>query len=173
MGVYYNYSLWDETLVTLSPYICTLQKRQTLDAREFTTVLARLAVLSPHSMYIERCISAYDLIKSDDRSSLQRDTLNDYTIVKMNMPSVADYDLRKATTKFMKAKNCRPQQQFMDAANFKQKEYFVGFFVEAIERVLDRRKNFAILIFKCFWSVCQTCVSVCQYVTSIVCDSAS
>lgn len=128
MGVYYNYSLWDETLVTLSPYICTLQKRQTLDAG--TTVLARL-VLSPHSMYIERCISAYDLIKSDDRSSLQRDTLNDYTIVKMNMPSVADYDLRKATTKFMKTKNRRPQQQFMDAANFKQKEYFVGFFVEA------------------------------------------
>lgn len=129
MGVYYNYSLWDETLVTLSPYICTLQKRQTLDAG--TTVLARLVVLSPHSMYIERCISAYYLIKSDDRSSLQRDTLNDYMIVNMNMPSVADYDLRKATTKFMKAKNRRPQQQFMDAANFKQKEYFVGFFVEA------------------------------------------
>lgn len=139
-GVVVNYSHWDETLVTLLPYICTLQKRQTLDAGEFTTVLARLVALSPHNMYVERCISAYDLIKSDDRSSLQRDTLNDYMIVKMNMPPVADYDLRKATTKFMKAKNRRPQQQFMDGAKFKQQEYFVGFFVEARKSAGPQKK---------------------------------
>jgi len=119
-----NYSLWDGTLVTLLPYICTLQKRQTLDAGEFTTVLARLVAI----------------IKSDDRSSLQRDTLNDYMIAKMNMPPVAENDLRKATTKFMKAKNCRPQQQFMDGAKFKQQEYFVGFFVEARKSAGPQKK---------------------------------
>ena len=69
----------------------------------------------------------YDLIKSDDRSSLQRTTLNDYMIVQMR--PVANYDLRKPTVKFIKAKNHRPQQHF--TTKFKQQEFFVGFFEEA------------------------------------------
>ena len=140
----------------------TLQKRQTLDAGEFTTVLARLVGLSPHNMYIECCISAYDLIKSDDRSSLQRDTLNDYMIVKMNMPPVADYDLQKATTKLMKAKNRWPQQQLMNGAKFKQQEYFVGFFAEARKSAGPKQKTLqsSFLVFlECGSNLC-FCVSV-------------
>ena len=44
-------------------------------------MLCRIASLSPHNMFVESCISSYDLIKDDDRLNLSRSTMNDYLMV--------------------------------------------------------------------------------------------
>ena len=37
-------------------------------------LIAQTVAVSPHNMFVESAISAYDLIKSDDRSSFKRET---------------------------------------------------------------------------------------------------
>ena len=125
-GAIINYSLWDETMLSLLPYLCKLQKRQVLNVEQLLVVIARLVALSPHNMYVEQCISAYDMIKSEDRSSLKRDTLNDYMIVKMNMPPVATYDMKIPVLKYLNHKKRKPQKDFSNGEKFKQQEYFVN-----------------------------------------------
>ena len=64
-------------VLTLLPKLCELSKRTCLDAED---CLKWIVAVSPHNMFVEFAISAYDLIKSDDRASLRRETLNDYTL---------------------------------------------------------------------------------------------
>ena len=42
-----------------------------LSADSALEMISRIAVLSPHNMFVEKCISSYDLIKDDDRVSYQ------------------------------------------------------------------------------------------------------
>ena len=83
-------------------------------------------------MFVERCISSYDLIKDDDRASLSRDTMNDYLMVRVNMPVLASFDMRRAVIKYLKQKDRRPH--FVDIAKYKSQRWFTGVFVEANER---------------------------------------
>lgn len=53
---------------------------------------ARIVAATPHSCDVERLISAYNRLKTIDRSSLAPETLNDYLHVIVNMPDLADYN---------------------------------------------------------------------------------
>ena len=100
------------------------------DAEDCLKLIARIVAVSPHNMFVESAISAYDLIKSDDRASLKRDTLNDYLIVKLNMPPLASIDLRPAVYNFLKDKDRSPQKHF-NLSTVKKQEYYHGFFIES------------------------------------------
>ena len=63
------------------------------DYRPTCIVLARIVTTIPHLMDVERIISSYNRIKSTDRSSLSNDTLNDYLVIRHNMPCVAQFDV--------------------------------------------------------------------------------
>ena len=141
-----KYKLWETSLLTMLQSLCKMQRMEIMEGtEEILTVYSRLVALSPHNMFVERCISVYDLMKTEDRSSLQRSTLNDYMIVKLNMPPLAEFDIRKAVNKFLKAKvQRRPQTNFGDAVKFKQHRYFNGFFCEATcdeHNVTKKQKN--------------------------------
>jgi len=71
-----------------------------LSADSALEMISRIAVQSPHNMFVERCISSYDLIKDDDRASLSRGTMNDYLMMRVNMPELASFDMRRAVIKF-------------------------------------------------------------------------
>jgi len=43
-------------------------------------------------MFVERLVSAHDLIKSDMRASMSRETLNYYFTVKESMDAVSTFD---------------------------------------------------------------------------------
>lgn len=57
-----------QTLLTLLPTICGFKLQ---DNEECLKLIARIVAVSPHNMFVEAAISAYDLIKSDDCSSLK------------------------------------------------------------------------------------------------------
>ena len=75
-------------------------------------------------MFVESCISSCDLIKDDDRSSLSRSTMNDYMIVRLNMPPLVDFDIRKAALQFLKWKKRRPHD--INMRKFKSQAWFKG-----------------------------------------------
>jgi hypothetical protein len=93
-------------------------------------LIGRILAVSPHNMFLESAISTYDLIKSDDRSSLKRETLNDYLMINLNMPPLTSIDLQPAVFKFVHDKNRRPQKNFT-MSTFKKQEYYHGFFPKA------------------------------------------
>ena len=75
----------------------------------FATAAARIMSLFPHSMYVERLVSSHNLIKSETRASMDRETLNDYLTVKESMGSLAAFDARRTIAKWMSLKQCRPK----------------------------------------------------------------
>ena len=62
--------------------------------------LARIVAAKPHSMDAEKLISSYNLIKSAD-GSLSGDTLQDYLVVRHNMPCTAKFDARQVVEVWM------------------------------------------------------------------------
>lgn len=75
----------------------------------FATAAARIMSLFPHSMYVERLVSSHNLIKSETRASMDRETLNDYLTVKESMGPLAAFDARRTIAKWMSLKQCRPK----------------------------------------------------------------
>ena len=61
------------------------------DYQPTIVVLARITAAKPHPMDVEGIVSNYNLIKLTDCSSLSGDTLQDYLVVRHNMPSVAKF----------------------------------------------------------------------------------
>ena len=82
--------------------------------------LARVIAAKLHSMDVERIVSSYDLIKSTDRSSLSGDTLQDYLVVRHNMASIANFDVRPAVEEWMRRRERRPRQ---DRDNMQQHQF--------------------------------------------------
>jgi hypothetical protein len=64
--------------------------------RVISVALARILVAKPHSCDVERLISAYNVIKDDDRCSLAANTIDAYLHVHINMPVLSDFDVRPA-----------------------------------------------------------------------------
>ena len=93
-------------------------------------LIAWIVAVSPHNMFVESAISAYDLIKSDDRSSLKRETLSDYMTIKLNMTPVTSVDLGPVVVGFLKDKGRCPQKNF-NMKVVKKQEYYQGFFEES------------------------------------------
>ena len=73
-----------------------------LDYKPAIVALARIIAAKPHSKHVERIVSSYNLIKSTDRSSLSGDTVQDYLVVRHNMPPVTKFDVRPATEDWIK-----------------------------------------------------------------------
>ena len=91
-----NGFLAEETLLTFFQKLCTHKNAGMVALTDALTLMARVTATAPHSMFVEQAISCYDLIKDDDRASLSRSTINDYMTVKVNMPTVSQFDIRKA-----------------------------------------------------------------------------
>ena len=73
-------------------------------------LITQIVAVSLHNMFVESAFLAYNLIKSDDRSSLKRETLNDYMTIKFNMPTVKSIDLRSVVVAFLNDKDRLPQK---------------------------------------------------------------
>ena len=120
------------SFLTLLKKLCVLTNKTMLSASMGLTMISRVAALSPHNMFVERCISCYDLIKDDDRSSLSRETMNDYLMVKINMPPLINFDMRRAVLKYLNKKERHPHA--VNMPKYKSQRWFSGVFVEADER---------------------------------------
>jgi hypothetical protein len=86
--------------------------------------LARLLVAKPHSTDVERLISAYNLLKDDDRSSLSATTIDAYLHVHINAPPLVNYDCRPAVNAWMNQASRRPHP--VEKAT--QQDWFAGVF---------------------------------------------
>ena len=78
------------------------------DYQPTIVALARVIAAKPHSMDVERIVSSYNLIKSMDHSSLSGDALQDYLVVRHNMASVANFDVRPAVEEWISRRERRP-----------------------------------------------------------------
>ena len=89
--------------------------------------LARVIAAKPHSCDVERLVSAYNLIKDDDRTSLNAETVDAYLHVHVNMPVLAEFDVRPALHYWVKKvdHHKRKSQKATEQA------WFVGVFREA------------------------------------------
>ena len=102
--------------------------RQTLHVNEWkplSTALSRLIAAKPHSADVERLISSYNILKTDDRASLHSDTIRAYLQLRENMPPLANWDPRPAVSMWLTNKNRRPEQTHKKAH---EQEYFNGIF---------------------------------------------
>ena len=88
--------------------------------------LARIVAAKPHLMDVERLVSSYNLIKSTDRSSLSGETLQNYLIVRHNMPCIAKLDVRQVVEGWMSKTQRKPQQD-RDIIKFMHQEYVASF----------------------------------------------
>ena len=125
-------NLTDVSFLQLLSKLFSFIATNDLVAHSGLEMLCHIASLSPHNMFVESCISSYDLIKDDDRSNLSRSTMNGYLMVRLNMPPLVCFDIRKAALNFLKRKNRRPHTIKMD--KFKSQGWFKGVFNEADER---------------------------------------
>ena len=131
-GAYTAMNLKECSFLGLVKNLCSLTNKKMLTADSALQLISRIAVLSPHNMFVERCISSYDLIKDDDRASISRDTMNDYMMVRINMPVLANFDMCRAVMKYLREKDRRPHS--VDIVKYKSQRWFTGVFVEANER---------------------------------------
>jgi len=60
--------------------------------------------MKPHSADVERLISYYNIIKTSDRSQLSPDTIKDSLYIKLNMPTLSEFNPHNAVLKWLKAK---------------------------------------------------------------------
>lgn len=74
---------------------------------EIATVLARIFACTPHSADCERTISANNLLKTNQRMSLNISTENYYIYVHFNLPELEKWDPRPAVKKFTTDANRR------------------------------------------------------------------
>ena len=65
------------------------------DWRTVSIAIARVVDAKPHSCDIKRLVSAYNVLKDDDRSSLAADTLDAHLHVHINMPVLFEFDVRR------------------------------------------------------------------------------
>lgn len=102
---------------------------------EFETVLiayARVAAATPHSADVERSISSNNLIKTNLRSSLDLQTENRYLFIHFNLPSLVNWNPRKAVIHWINKKNRREHNVTIDNHKRKatQQRHFKGIFVQ-------------------------------------------
>ena len=64
--------------------------------RAVSLALARLVAAKPHSCDVERLVSASNLLKDDDRCSLNHTTIDAYLHIRLNKPVLADFDVQPA-----------------------------------------------------------------------------
>lgn len=72
--------------------------------------LARVLAAKPHSCDVERLISAYNILKDDDRCSLNATTIDAHLHVRVNMPVLSQFDVRPAVRAWFASADRRNRQ---------------------------------------------------------------
>ena len=75
------------------------------------TLLASFLAVTPHSMATERVVSHYNRVKTEDRTSLKLETINNILQISLNGKGTAFFDPREAVAELLKKKirrNSRP-----------------------------------------------------------------
>ena len=72
--------------------------------------ISRVLVCKPHSVDCECIISAYNRLKSINRSRLERQTISDYLYVNVNMTSLCSFDPRPAVLMWLNDKERRQRE---------------------------------------------------------------
>lgn len=99
--------------------------------KELITVLARIAACTPHSADVERCISANNLLKTKQRSSISIQTENKYLYIRMNMPALSEWNPTAAAKLFVEERMRRIRDATTASGISKRQIYFKGVFSEA------------------------------------------
>lgn len=102
------------------------------DFKEVTIMFARILACTPHSADVERCVSANNLLKTNQRSSLSLETENKYLYINFNMPSLEKWCPRPAIRKWLSEKN-RRNPHITNSGKTIQQPYFNGVFESAEE----------------------------------------
>ena len=89
--------------------------------------MARILAATPHSCDVERLISACNLLKTAQRSSLNLNTENLYLYVYYNMPSLDEFDPMPIVAKWL----ARKQKRCKQTEKAKEQRWFKGIFKEA------------------------------------------
>lgn len=99
--------------------------------KELIIVLARIYACTPHSTDVERCISANNLLKTKQRSSISVQTENKYMYIRMNMPVLSEWNPTAAAKMFVEEKARRIHDVTTGSEVSKRQSYFKGVFSEA------------------------------------------
>ena len=122
------FAAYGELVSTLpSSRATTLQEilKVSLSNEEWITVstaIARIIAAKPHSCDVERLISAYNILKDDDRCSLAANTIDAYMHVHVNMCVLSEFNVRpalkmwldKAKRRIHSCKKATSQEWFKD-----------------------------------------------------------
>ena len=92
----------------------------------FKKLLASFFAVTPHSMGTERVVSHYNRVKTEDRTSLRLETINNILHISLNGKGTVFFDPREAVAEFLKRKERR--QSKPDTELFKCREYMKKFF---------------------------------------------
>jgi hypothetical protein len=92
--------------------------------KELAVVMSRIVVCKPHSADCERLISAYSLLKSVRRCSLNRQTITDCLYISTNMPPITNYDPRPAVHIWINDK----ERRFREPTRSERQRFFKNIF---------------------------------------------
>lgn len=98
--------------------------------KELIIVLLRIYAATPHSAYVERCISASNLLKTQQRSRLLVETENKYLYIRFNKPDLENWKPRPAIASWINAKNRRNRDITPENTTSRKQKYFKGVFAE-------------------------------------------
>lgn len=101
--------------------------------KELIIVLSRIYAATPHSADVERCISASNLLKTQQRSRLLVETENKYLYIRFNMPDLEDWNPRPTIGAWINAKNRRNRDITPENTITRKQKYFKGVFAEVGE----------------------------------------
>lgn len=90
-----------------------------------TVAAARIIAMKPHSCDVERLVSAYNILKDDDRCSLNSTTVDAYLHVHVNMDALSKFDCRAAIKRWLN-KDCSRRRK--ETPKAMQQEWFKGVF---------------------------------------------
>ena len=99
-----------------------MAKKSSYPVQDF---LCAFLVVCPHSMAVERCVSAHNLLFSDMRTSTKIDTLNNRLFVYYNGRPTAEYDARPVLNAFL---NTPRRNNFPDVETFSNRKSNQRFF---------------------------------------------
>ena len=127
----------DPTTLSLDKMCCRLVRcyhNKLLDVHPaFIHVVAGVRAAGPQSMVLERYIGVYEKIVCSTRVSLQEQQIDDIMTIKMNLPALADFDLRPLVHDWLSDTKRKPQKKF-DVKNVRKHERYRGFFPESKTR---------------------------------------
>lgn len=87
----------------------SLRLRKMIQASQglFKKLLASFFAVTPHSMGTERVVSHYNRVKTDDRTSLKLETINNILHISLNGKGTVYFDPRETVAEFLKRKERR------------------------------------------------------------------